>query len=128
MKEQTDLGLHCLSSTVCSILKITIMVTYIKVSSLPSDILSRSPSTLTSLYLRHTCRGSLLVTERANLIPSATMFPVTIWKKCNLQTTNEPVHEIMVLTTYVTSEGSGEPAHPRSLIRAFAVRTHKVWK
>ena len=27
-----------------------------------------------------------------------------------------------------TSEGSGEPAHPRSLDRAFAVRTHKVWK
>ena len=28
---------------------------------------------------------------------------------------NEPAHEIMVLTTYTTSEGSGEPAHPRGL-------------
>ena len=40
----------------------------------------------------------------------------------------EPAHEILVLTTYATSEESGEPAHPRSLARAFAVRTHKVWK
>ena len=42
--------------------------------------------------------------------------------------TFEPAHEIMVLITYATSEDSGEPAHPRSLARAFAVRTHKVWK
>ena len=36
--------------------------------------------------------------------------------------------EIMVLITLATSEGSGEPAHPCSLDRAFAVRTHEVWK
>ena len=41
---------------------------------------------------------------------------------------SEPTHEIMVLNTQATSEGSGEPAHPRSLARAFAVRTHEVWK
>ena len=40
----------------------------------------------------------------------------------------EPAHEIMVLITQATSEGSGEPAHLRSLSRAFAVRTHEVWK
>ena len=40
----------------------------------------------------------------------------------------EPAHKIMVLIIEATSEGSGEPAHPRSLPRAFAVRTHKVWK
>ena len=40
----------------------------------------------------------------------------------------DPAHEIMVLITKATSEGSGEPAHPRSLARAFAVRTHEVWK
>ena len=34
----------------------------------------------------------------------------------------------MVLITQTTSEGSGEPAHPCSLDRAFAVHTHKVWK
>ena len=40
----------------------------------------------------------------------------------------EPAHEIMVLITYANSEGSVEPAHPRSLARAFATRTHEVWK
>ena len=40
----------------------------------------------------------------------------------------EPAHEIMVLITYATSDGSGKPAHPRSLARAFAVRTHEIWK
>ena len=40
----------------------------------------------------------------------------------------EPAHEIMVLITKVTSEGSGEPTHLRSLARAFAIRTHEVWK
>ena len=40
----------------------------------------------------------------------------------------EPAHEIMVLVTQATSEGSGMPAHLRSLTRAFAVRTHEVWK
>ena len=40
----------------------------------------------------------------------------------------EPAHEIMVLITQATSEGSGEPAHPRSLARAFAVRSHEVGK
>ena len=40
----------------------------------------------------------------------------------------EPAHEIMVFIIYATSEGSGEPAHLGSLARAFAVRTHEVWK
>ena len=42
--------------------------------------------------------------------------------------TYEPAHDIMELTTWATSEGSGEPALPRSLARAFALRTHEVWK
>ena len=45
-----------------------------------------------------------------------------------METLNEPAHEIMVLITQATSEDSGEPADPRSLTRAFAVRTHAVWK
>ena len=40
----------------------------------------------------------------------------------------EPAHEIIVLITQATSEGSGEPVHLRSLARAFAVHTHEVWK
>ena len=42
--------------------------------------------------------------------------------------TFEQAHEIMVLITKATSEGSGELGHPRSLARAFAVRPHEVWK
>ena len=33
----------------------------------------------------------------------------------------------MVLIAQTTSEGSGKPAHLRSLARAFAVCTHEVW-
>ena len=48
---------------------------------------------------------------------------------------NEPAHEIMVLITQATSDSSGEPAHLRSLARAFLVRKYgsrrrvrpKVW-
>ena len=38
----------------------------------------------------------------------------------------EPAHEIMVLIAYLNSEGPGETAHPRSLARAFAVRTQSM--
>ena len=39
----------------------------------------------------------------------------------------QPAHEIMVLITQANREGSGEPALPRSLTWAFAVRIHEVW-
>ena len=42
------------------------------------------------------------------------------------QMTKEPAHEIMVLITYATSKGSGEPVHARSLARAFAVLTQSM--
>ena len=38
----------------------------------------------------------------------------------------EPAQEIMVLIAQANSEGSGESAHPRSLARAFAVRTQSM--
>ena len=44
------------------------------------------------------------------------------------QKKNEPAHEIMVVITEATSKGLGEPAHLHSFARAFAVRTHEVWK
>ena len=47
---------------------------------------------------------------------------------CAIFTQNEPAHEIIVLITQATSEGSGKPAHPRNLVRAFAVHIRKVWK
>ena len=33
----------------------------------------------------------------------------------------------LVLIAYASSEGSGEPAHLRSLARTFAARTYKQW-
>ena len=35
------------------------------------------------------------------------------------------VKRILVLIAYASSEGSGEPAHPRSLARTFAARSYK---
>ena len=36
-----------------------------------------------------------------------------------------PRHANLVLIAYASSEGSGEPAHPRSLARTFAARSYK---
>ena len=33
----------------------------------------------------------------------------------------------LVLIAYASSEGSGEPAHPRSIARTFAARSYKQW-
>ena len=44
--------------------------------------------------------------------------------KCDWQ----EMSQLMRLWYLSTSEGSVEPAHPHSLARAFAVRTHQVWK
>ena len=33
----------------------------------------------------------------------------------------------LILIAYASSEGSGEPAHPRSLARTFAARSYKQW-
>ena len=47
---------------------------------------------------------------------------IKCWKNYD---TIVPAHEIKVLITRATSEGSGEPKHPHSLARAFAIRTHE---
>ena len=40
---------------------------------------------------------------------------------------NGPSQANLVLIAYASSEGSGEPAHPRSLARTFATRLYKQW-
>ena len=40
---------------------------------------------------------------------------------------NEPRQANLVLIGYARSEGSGEPAHPRSLARTSAARSYKQW-
>ena len=37
-----------------------------------------------------------------------------------------PVHEILVLIAYASSEGSDDPAHERSPLRAFAARARNI--
>ena len=57
---------------------------------------------------------NVLLTRSANCI---ILFIVVIWTA----STN------LVLIAYASSEGSGEPAHPRSLARTFAARSYKQW-
>ena len=40
---------------------------------------------------------------------------------------NGPRQANLVLIAYASSEGSGEPAHPRSLARTYAARSYKQW-
>ena len=43
------------------------------------------------------------------------------------QSWNGPRQANLVLIAYASSEGSGEPAHPRSLARTSAARSYKQW-
>ena len=47
-------------------------------------------------------------------------FKLTVFKILNFKNSNEPRHEISNNVVYATSNGSDQPAHMRSLIRAFA--------
>ena len=65
------------------------------------------------------------------------IFHVSWW--CNIILTSQswnvftiglrygPRQANLVLIAYASSEGSGEPAHPRSLARTFAARSYKQW-
>ena len=51
-----------------------------------------------------------------------------LWlSKALLDITIGPRQANLVLIAYASSEGSGEPAHPRSLARTFAARSYKQW-
>ena len=45
--------------------------------------------------------------------------------QCHCHEINGPRQANLVLIAYASSEGSGEPAHPRSLARTFAARSYK---
>ena len=75
-------------------------------------------STAVLIFLKEDVKASLCCLDEKLMTPSDL-------------TENLPLksaHEFMVLITQATSEGSGEPAHARSLARAFTVHTHEVWK
>ena len=48
-------------------------------------------------------------------------------RKQNSTSSYGPRQANLVLIAYASSEGSGEPAHPRSLARTFATRSYKQW-
>ena len=48
-------------------------------------------------------------------------------KKKRYMDDHGPRQANLVLIAYASSEGSGEPAHPRSLARTFAARSYKQW-
>ena len=50
-----------------------------------------------------------------------------IFKLFYMQLTSGPHQANLVLIAYASSEGSGEPAHPRSLARTSAARSYKQW-
>ena len=52
---------------------------------------------------------------------------MTRWSGLNLCFLLGPRQANLVLIAYASSEGSSEPAHPRSLARTFAARSYKQW-
>ena len=53
------------------------------------------------------------------MITDETLSSISVWYG--------PRQANLVLIAYASSEGSGEPAHPRSLARTFAARSYKQW-
>ena len=50
----------------------------------------------------------------------------TVYSNCIFESEKiGPRQANLVLIAYASSEGSGEPAHPRSLARTFATRSYK---
>ena len=72
----------------------------------------------TPILLVLSCHGSNVIN-----IWSAVKFAEFLWRK--VYGLNGPRQANLVLTTYASSEGSGEPAHPRSLARTSAARSYK---
>ena len=52
---------------------------------------------------------------------------VRIFRKFTVYILYGPRQANLLLIAYASSEGSGEPAHPRSLARTFAARSYKQW-
>ena len=54
-------------------------------------------------------------------------FFLSTWMSPTQKSSQGPRQANFVLIAYASSEGSGEPAHPRSLARTFAARSYKQW-
>ena len=69
-----------------------------------------------------------------DLIVSVPVHCLSFYFHCSIQCQSQrsrpaelygPRQANLVLITYASSDGSGEPAHPRSLARTFAARSYK---
>ena len=58
---------------------------------------------------------------------STSLFLIDIQVVQKLASLIGPRQANLVLIAYASSEGSGEPAHPRSLARTSAARSYKQW-
>ena len=65
-------------------------------------------------------------TPRLCLFLLSRMFRHEVWYWC-IRFSNGPRQANLLLIAYASSEGSGEPAHPRSLARTSAARSYKQW-
>ena len=67
------------------------------------------------------------VAEQIVLSLTWTQSPKTGFLVTWLLSSNGPRQANLVQIAYASSEGSGEPAHPRSLARTFTARSYKQW-
>ena len=79
------------------------------------------------------CKEKILITSNLIKIILYLKQPI-IFKSSNIFITDLEPHSTigprqanLVLIAYASSEGSGEPAHPRSLARTSAARSYKQW-
>ena len=80
------------------------------------------------MYISCTFCAKMSVESSGNSFNTA--FGLMIWMILNWSSggyalINGPRQANLVLIAYASSEGSGEPAHPRSLARTFAARSYK---
>ena len=74
-------------------------------------------SMFNTLFKRKVTEGRVLFGHKANLRSFV----------CITNLINGPRQANLLLIAYASSEGSGEPAHPRSLARTSAARSYKQW-
>ena len=85
-----------------------------------------------SLHLAHvillvlSCGGLFLFVHSLLCHNSSSWYNLWLWYSL-LIISFWPRQANLVFIAYASSEGSGEPAHPRSLARTFAARSYKQW-
>ena len=95
-----------------------------------SFICPNNPSTIIKTLFSNTKREKCYSSPLTSLyfvVTMATHYFVAFISKKHFRSANEPVHEISNNVVWATSKASDQPAHTRSLIRAFACRLSILW-